>query len=210
MNRVSTLILIRHATNDSLREGWLPGRLPGVHLNEAGRLQAEALAERLAGVNLAAVYASPMDRAVETARPIADRHGLEVELHPGLNEIDVGRWEGESFDRLRRRPLWRRILAYPSGTRFPGGETAWEAQARVITALDEIIAAHAGETVAVVFHADPIRMAVAHYLGLPLALYRRLKISPASLTVLTLGGPVPQLMRLNDTAHLEEKRIRHV
>ncbi len=199
---MTRLLLIRHATNDLLKEGRLGGRLPGIHLNEEGRAQARALADRLAEVELAAVYSSPMERTLETAEPVAARHGLEVQIHPGLHEVDCGRWSGELLEKARRRRLWRRILASPSRVPFPGGESAWEVQQRMVAALEEIAAAHPEETVAVVSHADPIRVAVAHYVGLPLDLFRRLVIAPASLTELSLGGPVPRLVRLSDTGHL--------
>jgi len=199
---MTTLLLIRHATNDALNEQLLVGRLPGVHLNQEGQSQALALAERLAEVDLAAVYSSPMERAQETAQPLAARHGLQIQLHSGLHETDVGRWAGQSLEKLRRRKLWRALLMHPAGARFPGGESMWEMQARVVAALEEISANHAGKIAAVVSHADPIKAAVAHYIGLPLDLFQRLIVAPASLTVLALGGPVPHLACLNDTSHL--------
>jgi probable phosphoglycerate mutase len=199
---MTTFLLIRHATNDALKEQRIVGRLPGVHLNEEGQAQALALAERLASVDLAAVYASPMERTQETARPLAARHGLEVQTHLGLHEVDCGRWSGQPMEKLRRRRRWRAMALYPSGVPFPGGESAWEVQARMIAALEEIRAAHPGHTVAIVSHADPIKVAVAHYVGLPLDLFRRLTVAPASLTVLSLNGAVPRLVRLNDTSHL--------
>ncbi len=195
-------LLIRHGENDPLKEGLLTCRLPGVHLNADGHAQALALAERLASVELAAVYASPMERTRETAQPIAERHGLEVRIHPGLYEVDCGRWSGKPLDTLRRSPRWRQIQLWPSCTPFPGGENSSEVQRRVVAAMEEIRAAHPKETVAVVSHADPLRVLIAHYVGLPLDLYRRLVIFPASLTVLDLNGLFPRLVCLNDTSHL--------
>jgi probable phosphoglycerate mutase len=206
----TTLLLIRHASNDLLKEHRMGGRIPGIPLNEQGRAEAKALAERLARTDLAAVYSSPMERAQETAQFIADRHRLEVRIHPGLHEVDCGQWSGQPIDRLREDPHWLPLRIYPSQVPFPGGENSWQVQIRVIAALEEIRSAHPGETVAVVFHADPIRLAVAHYIGLPIDLFRRLSVSPASLTVLAFS-PLPQaphidrprLVCLNDTAHLQ-------
>lgn len=206
----TTLLLIRHATNDLLKEHRLGGRMPGVHLNEQGRAEAEALAARLARTDLAAVYSSPMERARETAQRIADRHSLEVRIHPGLHEVDCGEWSGQPVDRLRENPYWLPLRTYPAWVPFPGGETSWQVQVRVLAALEEIRVAHPHQTVAIVFHADPIRLAVAHYIGLPIDLFRRLPLSPASLTVVAFV-PLPQaphlvrprLVCLNDTAHLE-------
>lgn len=188
------------------------GRMPGVHLNEEGRAEAEALAERLAGVHLDVIYSSPMERARETAQPIADRHRLEVRVHPGLNEVDCGEWSGEPIHRLREHPYWIPIQVLPSRVPYPGGENAWDVQVRMVAALEEIRATHPDQTIAVISHADPIRIAVAHYIGLPLDLFRRLSISPASVTILAFD-PLPQdpklsmprLLCLNDTAHLKPK-----
>jgi len=201
MEEVTALLLIRHAANDALRDGWLPGRKPGLHLNAEGRQQALALAERLATVSLAAVCSSPLERALETAEPLAARQGLSVTICPELTEADAGRWTGEQMERLRRRSAWRALWIYPTGSRPPGGESAWEMQVRMVGALEEIRRAFSGKTVAVVSHADPIRVAVAHYLGLPLDLYRRLAVSPASVTTLLFGGPYPypRLVGINDT-----------
>lgn len=184
--------------------------MPGIHLNDQGRAEAEALADRLARVNLAAVYSSPMERALETAQAIAARHGLEVRVHPGLHEVDCGTWSGLPVREVRGAPRWRALETYPTLNSYPGGETIWQVQTRIVAALEEIRTAHAGQTVAAVSHADPIRAAVAHYIGLPLDLFRRLLISPASLSVLTFE-PLPfgedtlrvRLVCLNDTAHLE-------
>ncbi len=188
------------------------GRMPGIHLNEEGRAEAMALAERLARTELAAIYSSPMERTMETARFIAERHGMEVRVHPGLNEVDCGQWSGERNARIREHPHWLPLQFFPSVVPYPGGERSWDVQVRVVAALEEIRAAHEGQTVAVVSHADPIRLAVAHYIGLPLDLFRRLSVSPASLTVLAFepipGAPSlrrPRLVCLNDTAHLERK-----
>lgn len=205
-----TLLLIRHASNDLLKEHRIGGRMPGVHLNQDGRAEAEALARRLTSVPLAAVYSSPMERALETAEAIATPHGLEVRIHPGLHEVDCGEWSGQPADRLREDPYWFPLRAYPAWVPFPGGENSWEVQVRMVAALEEIRAAHPGQTVAVVSHADPIRLAVAHYIGLPIDLFRRLPVSPASLTVVAFD-PLPQaphltrprLVCINDTAHLE-------
>ena len=187
----TTLLLIRHASNDLLKEHRMGGRMPGVHLNEQGRAEAEALADRLARTDLAAVYSSPMERARETARFIADRHGLEVRIHPGLHEVDCGQWSGQPTDRLREDPYWLPLRIYPAWVPFPGGETSWQVQVRFLAALEEIRAAHPDQTVAVVSHADPIRLAVAHYIGLPIDLFRRLSVSPASLTVVAFD-PLPR------------------
>lgn len=199
---MSKVFLIRHATNDALKEGVIYGRTPGVHLNEEGRAQAQALAERMSAVDLAAVYSSPLERAQETAVPLAQRQGVDVIVHPGLVETDAGEWTGQPLEEIRKLEAWQELMAYPSGVALPSGESLWQAQVRMVEAMEEIRAAHREERVAVVSHADPLRVLVAHYVGLPLDLFRRLTISPASITVFDFDAPVPRLICLNETGHL--------
>ena len=198
----TTVLLIRHATNDALDQRVLYGRTPGVHLNEEGREQARALADRLAGLELAGVYASPLERTVETAEPIASRHGLDVVVEPGLLEGDAGEWTGQPLDEVRKFSHWSDMMAHSSGVRLPGGESIWDVQIRIVRAVEAIRASHSGKTVAVVSHADPLRALVAHHIGLPLDLFRRIILSPASVTTLWFGDQIPRLVGLNDTSHL--------
>lgn len=201
MARMTTFFLVRHATNDALQKGIMYGRLPGVHLNEEGLAQAQALAERLTAFELAAVYSSPLDRALETAEPIAAHQGLEVIVDVDFSESDVGRWTGQSFKKLQRRRKWRRMLIHSSGFQFPSGEGFWDVQVRMVKGVERVRAKHPKGNIALVSHGDPLRLLVAHYLGLPLDVFRRLVIEPASLTVLHLGRGIPHLVRLNDTSH---------
>lgn len=200
---MTTLVLIRHATNDWVRKGLLAGWTPGVHLNEQGRTQAQALGGRLAASQLDAVYSSPLDRALETAQAVAEPHGLEVQIHEGIGEVHYGEWNGRSLRELAKNPIWRSVQIYPSGTRFPSGETIGEMQARVVSALDQIQSAHPKGIVAAVAHADVIKAAVAYYIGVPLDLFQRLVISPASVTVVGFGHFGPRLVRMNDDGELK-------
>ncbi|MFQ6102282.1 MAG: MSMEG_4193 family putative phosphomutase [Anaerolineae bacterium] len=199
---MTRLYLIRHGTNDHREDGILAGWMPGVHLNQQGRAQVKALAQRLAPVEIETIYASPLERTLETAEIIAAPHGLPVVVCEGLGEVRFGRWTGQTLERLRRRRLWRAMQFAPSTVCFPGGESMREVQARVVTVLEGLRTKHPQQTVIVVSHADTIKTAVAFYIGLPLDLFQRLVIAPASLTVLELGGPVPRLVCLNDTGHL--------
>jgi probable phosphoglycerate mutase len=202
------ILLVRHGINDFVKQGRLAGRTPGVHLNEAGREQASALAERLADLPLVAVYSSPLERTLETAEPLAARRELTVRLLPGLLESDCGEWTGATIEELAKTDLWRQIQVCPSLARFPGGETIAGIQARMITALDELRAVHEGQIFAVVSHSDPIKLAVAHYIGLPLDLFQRVEIAPASITELAFTPLRPRLVRLNDCAHVPAASMR--
>ncbi len=193
------LLLIRHAENEYVRTGRLAGRLPEVHLNARGREQAQALAAALRPLPLAAVYSSPLERALETAQPIAAAHGLEVVVREGLLEVDVGTWQNRTLKQLRRRRLWRLVQGLPSRARFPEGESFAQAQARMVAELEALAAQHRPKAViACVSHADLIKLAAAYYLGMPLDLFQRLTVAPASITALALPPEAPpRLLTLN-------------
>jgi probable phosphoglycerate mutase len=196
------ILLLRHGINDYVKTHRLAGCTPGVNLNDEGTAQAAALAERLASLPIAAMYSSPLERARETAAPVAARHGLAVQLLDGVKETDCGAWTGQLLDDLSKLDLWRQVQGCPSLFRFPGGESFAEIQARVVAALDFVRLAHPGQTVAIFSHADPIKLAVAFYTGMPLDQFQRLEVSPASITELEFAPLRPRLVRLNDCAHI--------
>jgi probable phosphomutase (TIGR03848 family) len=198
MMKIMNLLLIRHAENDWIGER-LAGWTPGVHLNEDGRGQAAALAERLCEAPIAAIYSSPLERTLETAQPLAEAHGLTIQVREELGETRYGDWTGRTLKELKDEALWPVVQVYPGGARFPGGESLREVQARIVNELDRIRDAHAEQTVAVVSHSDPIKMAAAFYVGLPLDLFQRLTISPASVTGFAFTQYGPRLICLNQT-----------
>jgi probable phosphoglycerate mutase len=200
------LLLIRHAQNDWIGER-LAGWTPGIHLNEEGRSQAAALARRLSEVPVAAIYSSPLERTRETAQPLAQAYGLTVEVRERLGETQYGDWTGQSLKELKEDELWPVVQVYPSGARFPGGESLREVQTRMVEEIDAIRDAHPEETVAIVSHSDPIKLVVAHYAGLPLDLFQRLVISPASVTAFTFTRFGPRLICLNHTEDLPSFKI---
>jgi len=194
---MTTLFLIRHGENDFVKKSRLPGHLPGIHLNQRGCEQAQALAESLGKLPIKAIYASSLERAVETAAPLAQALKLEVELRPGLRDAEVGAWTGKEIRKLRRDPLWKLVQEAPSRARFPQGESIQEEQTRIVNEIEAICERHKKEMVAVIFHADPIKLAVAHYLGLPLDNFQRLSIGPGSVSVLMIGKSKGVLAALN-------------
>jgi len=196
---VTQLLLIRHGENEYTRTGKLAGWTPGVHLNEAGKKQAEALAERLKPAPITAIYSSPLERARETAKPLAKAKGLKVEIQAGLGEVRYGSWTGKSLKQLARTKLWRVVQQHPSAMEFPEGESLWNVQARVVEAIEQIARAHPKELVAAFSHGDIIKLAVAYYLGMPLDLFQRIMISTASVTLLHYGHGQMALVKLNDT-----------
>jgi probable phosphomutase (TIGR03848 family) len=185
---MATILLIRHGQNDMVGKK-LAGRMPGVNLNEQGKAQARRLAAELAPLSIKAVISSPLERAQQTAEPVARIHNLPVEINAGLLEIDFGTWQGKSIKQLRRSKLWKSVQERPSTFRFPAGETFTAAQSRIAETLQALSAAYAEKDVIVcVGHCDMIRLAVAFFLDMPLDAFQRLQIDPASVTVLHLHG----------------------
>ncbi len=194
------LLLVRHGETPTTGT-VLPGRTPGLHLSERGRVQAERVAERLAGLPIEAVYSSPMERAWETAEPTAAAAGREVEQDDGLTECDFGEWTGAALAELASLPQWQTVQQSPSSFRFPNGESFSEMQARIVGALEAMCTAHAGGVVVCFSHADPIKAAVAHALGTHLDLFQRIMISPGAVSAISYGeGRAPTVLMVNTTS----------
>jgi probable phosphoglycerate mutase len=200
---LTRLVLARHAVTAQTGP-LLTGRAPGVDLSDDGRRQAEALAERLAGLPVAAVYASPIERTTQTADTVAARHGLAVKALPGVIEADYGEWTGGKIADLAKTDLWKTVQRAPSRARFPGGESLAEMQSRMVSAIEAVVADHAGDLVVIVSHADPIKAAIAHYTGVHLDLFQRIVVSPASVTAFAFSGHGVAMLKCNDTGTLDE------
>jgi broad specificity phosphatase PhoE len=192
-------LLVRHGHTDAIGHR-LVGRLPGIGLTASGHAQAAALAARLAECPIAAVYSGPLERAVETARPVAAAHGLNVSCLDGLNECDFGEWTGSTFDELNGLDAWRRFNLHRSTAAVPGGETALDVQRRVVCILEELRSKHPGEVIVLVSHMDVIRTAVLHCAGTSLDLFDRFDIAPASISSLSLGAGSWRVLATNDNA----------
>jgi probable phosphomutase (TIGR03848 family) len=191
------LLLLRHGLTEHTG-ARLSGWTAGVHLSEAGREQARALAERLGPVPVDAIYSSPLERCQETAAVVAEAKGLKLETLEDVGEVQYGDWTGRTIKELAKEPLWKLVQATPSAARFPEGESLYEMQARSVQAVERLRAAHPEQTVAVCSHADVIKAVACHYLGMHLDLYQRVVVGPGSVTAFAFG-PVPYLVRLNDT-----------
>ncbi len=193
------LLLIRHGENDFVKTGKLPGQVAGIHLNERGQKQAEALGEALKDVPIKAIYSSPLERAIETATPIANARKLQIVTDPDLMDTDVGSWQGKSLKVLRHTKAWSVVQHAPSRFRFPEGESFVESQARYVRALERMVKAYnkPRDIIVVVFHADPIKLAVSHFLGLPLDHFQRLGCDTGSLTALYVSESGASLIKLN-------------
>lgn len=196
-DRPTLVLLVRHGLTPTTGVK-LPGRAPGLSLSDEGRRQAEGAAARIGALSsVAAVYSSPLERARETALPIARARHLAVRVERGLLEIDIGEFTGLSLKRAHRRPEWPVIQRNPSGFRFPGGESFPEMQARVTSTLAGLVDRHRGQTIVAVSHADSIKAAVAQALGTPLDLFQRIAIAPASISAVVYRLHGPSVLTVN-------------
>ncbi|MGI8983752.1 MAG: MSMEG_4193 family putative phosphomutase [Acidimicrobiales bacterium] len=199
--RPTVVMLVRHGQTPTTGK-LLPGRAPSLHLSEVGEAQAAAVGRRLAAqpkLKVAAIYASPLERTRETAGFIASALGLRARTDRGLLEADIGDWTGLELKAVAKTPEWKIVHSYPSGFRFPCGESFVEMQARTVSAIDRLRRAHPGETIVAVSHADTIKGAVAHALGTHLDLFQRIVISPCSVTAIAYGDGGPTVLSVNST-----------
>lgn len=201
----TTVLLVRHGTT-ATTGSVLPGRTPGLHLSERGQAQASELAERLKEMprKPTALFVSPLERAKETAIPIAKVLRLRPLVERGLLECDFGTWTGKKLSTLSRRVEWRAVQNAPSTFRFPEGESFSEMQLRIWATLERLAKRHRNRTIIVVSHADPIKAAVTYALGVPLDLFQRTVISPCSLSAITFTDTTPIVLCVNNVGSLKE------
>ena len=193
------VLMVRHGRTPTTGQ-VLPGRATGLHLGDEGVAQAERAAQRIAALGrgkVKAVYASPMERTRETAAPIAAALGHKVKVERGLLEADFGGWTGRKLGDLYKKPEWEQVQKYPSGFRFPDGESFPEMQQRMVGALNKLVAAHPGQTIVAVSHADPIKAAVAHAMGTHLDLFQRIVVGPCSISAVLYGFGGPMVLSVN-------------
>ena len=162
--------------------------------------RSQRAAERIAALTkVDAIYASPLERARETAAPIAAARGMKVAIDKGLLECDFGDWTGAQLSDLMKKREWATVQRAPSTFRFPNGESFTEMQTRMVSALDDIRARHPGGTVVCVSHADPIKAAVAHAMGTHLDLFQRIVIGTCSVSAIAYSGFGPVVLTVNST-----------
>ena len=214
-----TLILARHGRTTANATGVLAGRSKGVHLDERGAEQARAAGERLAGLPLAAVVTSPLERCRETARAIVKLQAGPPPVPPraGLVECDYGAWTGRELKTLAKEPMWKTVQAHPSAAAFPDGESMAEMSARAVAAVRRwdarVEAEHGPDAVWVaVSHGDVIKAILADALGIHLDTFQRIVVDPASLSVVRYTPMRPFVVSTNtaagDLSHLKPAPAR--
>jgi broad specificity phosphatase PhoE len=193
---VTIFYLVRHG--EPAVFGRINGRLAGVGLSPKGRAEIGAVAERLAGERIEAIYASPLDRTRETAEILAGRLGLPVALRDDLIELDFGEWTGLTFDQVRADKRWLPWQNCRSVAAIPGGESWRQVQDRVVGALFGLRQTHPEGAVALASHGDVIRAALLFALGMPLDLYARLEIGLGSTSTIRLDDDYIRVSAINE------------
>lgn len=202
---MTIILLVRHGQNNWVEKNRLAGWTPGVHLNDKGHEQVTLLAERLIALPIKAIYSSPLVRCMETAQALAQPHGIDIQTSETIGEVRYGRWEGKKIKKLaKKKRKWFTVQHYPSRFRFPGGESFPEVQERAVSTLEVLSDRHAEETIIVVSHGDVIKLLLAYYLGLPIDMFQRIVVSPASVSILALGTDGPaRVLRMNDAGPIQ-------
>lgn len=199
-----TVILLRHGRSSANTAGTLAGRTPGVALDETGRRQAAEVAERLAGLPIAHIVSSPLQRCCETVQPLADALGLAPRVDDALCEVDYGEWTGRPVSELVGEPLWRVVQQQPSAATFPGGECLADVQARSVRAIRahdrRLHEEHGADTLWVACtHGDVIKAILADALGMHLDGFQRIATVPAAVSVIRYTSARPMVQHMNDT-----------
>lgn len=206
---MSLLFLIRHGDNDYVKTGRLAGLLPGIHLNEHGKNQAQNLADILRNLPVKKIFSSPLERTFETAYPLSQKLGLDVEKCSGLAEIDTGLWTGQDVKKLRKFPEWEIVQNTPSRFVFPEGESFIACQVRLIDTMESLLKPFSKNDIVLCFsHADPIKIIISHYLGMPLDHFQRLACNPACMTIFNISKSGYKLLLHNSLALPSENFIQ--
>ena len=204
--RPTLILLVRHGQTPTTGIE-LYGRKPGVLLSDKGLTQAKNVAQRISAMGsqrFDAIYSSPLERTKQTAQAISAELGVNVKQDRGLIELDVGDWTGRKLAQLRKLKSWSAVQKYPSGFRFPNGESFTEMQTRVAGSVNRLVERHPGKAVIAVSHADPIRALVAHTMGTHLDLFQRTVVSPCSVTAILYASHGPVVLSVNNTGELND------
>ena len=191
-------VFVRHAAHGLLARGIIAGRRPGVHLNPLGKKQAQQIAERLSVLPIDAIYCGPLERARETAAPLAAKLGLPLQIAGEFDEIDFGPWTNRSFVELEDVPEWQQWNRFRSTARTPSGESMIAVQARALAKISQLRSRY--EFVAIFTHGDIIRAVLAHFLGVHLDLFQRIAVDVASASVVELHPGFVRVRLVNGNA----------
>ncbi|HEX2970485.1 MAG TPA: histidine phosphatase family protein [Bacteroidales bacterium] len=198
---MTKFLLVRHALTDSVGK-VLSGRSAGIHLNNEGKAQADHLGQRLSDLKIDAIYSSPLERALETASPVAETHNLSINVSDDLTEINFGSWTNKKIEELRNDSDFIAFNTLRSSTRIPDGELISEAQTRIISKLEQLSSVPENRTIVVVSHADIIKSALVWYAGIPVDLMNRIEISPACISIVELYDNNARIVCVNNCGNI--------
>ncbi len=193
---MTTIYLVRHGLTDYIGK-CICGYLPGVHLNDTGKAQAERAAEYLSSRQIKAIFASPLERTMETAAFLARKLDLHVTPLDSLKAINFGELQGLG-EELNSLPVWQQFLTHPAEVHFPGGESIKDGQMRIVKGLIKLAAEASAENPIVCYsHCEILRLAIVYALHIPLDDYQRLTIDPGSITCLEWDKGIQTIKMLN-------------
>ncbi len=192
---MTRFLLVRHGTHDFLSRGVIAGRQSGVHLNAIGKKEAEQIADKLSTLPIDTIYCSPLERACETAAPLAHELRLSLQIAEEFNEINFGEWTNCAFADLDRLPEWQQWNQFRSTALTPAGDSMAGVQERAVHKISELRTRH--NFVAVFTHGDVIRAVLAHFLGMHLDLFHHIEIDPASISSVELDANSAQVRLVN-------------
>lgn len=191
--------LIRHGSHDWIDKG-IAGWQPGIHLNERGCEEVEKLATIFQGSPVDLIYSSPLERTMETAAMLAERWNLHpVRVSEALGEVHYGDWTGLTFEEIRSSKQWANYNKFRSGASVPNGEFAIDVQQRVVSEILRLRDAYPDKKIAIVGHGDPLRLAILHFLGMPIDFIWRIEISPASVSLIEVEQSYVRVKFINHT-----------
>ncbi len=198
----TNVLLVRHGHTPTTGK-ILPGRAPGLSLSKKGKEQAKQTAKRISHFTqkVSAIYASPMERTIETAEALQTQLGSAITEEPGLLETDYGSWTGAELAELYKHRTWPQLQNYPSSFMFPDGESIQQMQTRFVQTIHRLVRQNQGETIVLVAHADPIKAAVADALGTHLDLFQRIRIDPCSISAISYTQMKPTVCFVNSSAN---------
>lgn len=182
---MTTFYLVRHGTNDWIGKA-IAGRTPGVHLNSAGREQAQRITDRLVPEGIQRIICSPMERCRETALPLSLRINVPLEVSDAVNEINFGDYNGKQLKELETLPDWKKWNSNRTLMHLPNGENIHEVQARMIREVLHLRRESPEQKIAIFSHGDPLRSIICYFLGISLDIMSRVEINPGSLSIVTL------------------------
>lgn len=193
----TTLYLIRHGNINCV--DCIPGRTPGLYLSSKGREQAVSISNFFKTRRLDLIFSSPLERTIETAKPLATEKNLQINTDDSFLEIDFGDWTGKNFNELEFDNRWKQFHFFRNGCKIPSGELMIEVQSRIVNRIEALRKRYEGKSIAVFSHNDLIKSVIAFYLGISLDLFLRIIIDTGSISIIEFEDEQVEVAAINRT-----------